>query len=340
MKNFEIHGRLGTCSIHVGKRFEEVDSLLSGRRAIIVTDTNVEKLHAARFPHVPVIAIGMGEGVKTLDTAGYLYRRLTELGCDRSTMLLGVGGGIVCDVTGFVAATFLRGLPFAFAPTTLLAQVDAAIGGKNGVNLDGYKNLVGTIQQPEFVLCDPAFLDTLPAEELKNGFAEIIKAGAVADASLFVQLADHHEEIQRRDANLLNEVTAAAVQVKVSIVNRDETELGERRLLNFGHTLGHALEKVFGISHGSAVAIGMAFAADVSASKGLLPAEDSRRLKSVVANYKLPTQIPMGSKDKLLDAMQKDKKRAGEHIHMILLKSLGQAVDVQVKVSELGRLLP
>jgi len=340
MTTLHIHGNLGSCPVYIGERSQSLESLLKGRSTILVTDTTVQGLHAGRFPHLPILAIGTGEGIKCLSTVEQLYRQLSDLQADRSTVLVGVGGGIVCDLTGFVAATYLRGVPFAFVPTTLLAQVDAAIGGKNGVNLDGYKNLIGTFRQPEFILCDPSFLETLPADELRNGFAEIIKAAAIADGSLFGLIAERHSEIQRCDAELLQNVMTAAVAVKVSIVNRDETEQSERRLLNFGHTLGHALERVFGIRHGEAVAIGMIIAADLSVRRGLLAKEECELLRKVIAKYGFPTDLPVGSRDRLVDAMGKDKKRAGRKIHMILLKSLGHAADVELDMHDLGSLLP
>lgn len=340
MTTLEIRGKHGNCPILIGERIEALGARLRERPVVLVSDTTVQHFHAGRFPKAPLITIGTGEGAKCLSTVEHVYRRLVDLKADRSTMLVGIGGGVVCDITGFVASTYLRGVPFAFVPTTLLAQVDAAIGGKNGINLDGYKNLIGSFRQPEFVLCDPSLFSTLSETDLRNGFAEIIKAAAIADASLFDLLAIQHAKILKRHDNVLHEVMSAAVRVKVGIVNRDETELHERRLLNFGHTLGHALETTFGLNHGEAVAVGMAFACDISVRQGLLGETEGTRLKRTIATYGLPIDVPGGSRHKLVDAMQKDKKRFGEKLHMILLKSLGQAVDVEVDARNLKELLP
>jgi 3-dehydroquinate synthase len=263
-----------------------------------------------------------------------LYRRLVELGVDRSSFILAIGGGLVCDIAGFTASTFLRGIPFAFAPTTLLAQVDAAIGGKNGVNFQGYKNMVGLVRQPRFVLCDLEVLRTLPARQRAGGFAEVIKAAAIADLSLFKHMERYRAELRRLDMAPLTRVISSAVRVKADIVARDEMESGERKKLNFGHTLGHALELTHKLPHGWAVSIGMALAADISVRRRGLAASDALRLKNLLEGYGLPTRCPF-NRAEVLAALRHDKKKTEAHLDFVLLRSLGQACLETVDFQEL-----
>jgi 3-dehydroquinate synthase len=284
--------------------------------------------------------MGTGEGSKTLATAQLLYRSLLEREADRRSWLVGVGGGIVCDVTGFVASTYLRGLPFGFVASTLLAQVDASVGGKNGVNLDGFKNLVGTFRQPRFVLCDLELLSTLPARELRCGLAELIKAAAVARPSLFAFLEERAGDVLALEPASLERAVLEAVEIKAGIVAADETEQGQRRKLNFGHTLGHAIEATRQLPHGEAVSIGMAVASDLSVRLGLLPAQEARRLEQLLERVGLPTRAEL-DRDAVLAAMAVDKKRAGDEVHLVLLQGqLGNAVVRPVPIKELEALLP
>jgi 3-dehydroquinate synthase len=261
-----------------------------------------------------------------------------EMGADRGTFILGIGGGIVCDITGFAASIYLRGLTFGFISTTLLSQVDASVGGKNGVNFDGYKNMVGVFNQPDFVICDIDMLKTLPEKELLNGCAEIVKHGAIADKDLFAYLEKNYQGIFNLNINVIEKVVYDSIMIKSEIVNRDEREKGERRKLNFGHTIGHAIEKVIGISHGEAVGIGMVVAARLSEKKGLLTSEDMVRIETLLGNLKLPTEISTDP-EKLFEAMTKDKKREGDSIHFVLLEGIGQAVIEEISIKELKAVL-
>jgi 3-dehydroquinate synthase len=250
-----------------------------------------------------------------------------------------MGGGIVCDIAGFVASTFLRGVRFGFVATTLLAQVDASVGGKNGVNFQGYKNMVGLFHQPEFVICDPELLKTLPQKEISCGLAEIVKHGAIADADMFAYLEQHAEDILALDRQAIQNLVIASVRIKSAMVKRDETEKGERRLLNFGHTFGHAIEKitgikVAGISHGEAVSRGMAIAAALSVKKDLLTADEDKRLRALLNTLKLPTYFGLETKA-VVNAIGKDKKREGNWIHFILLNGIGSAIVDKISLEEL-----
>ncbi|MGI5865081.1 MAG: 3-dehydroquinate synthase, partial [Myxococcales bacterium] len=251
-------------------------------KLIIVTDATVRRLHGARFPDAPVIEIGQGEAAKTLTTVASIYERFLELELDRSAFVLAIGGGIVCDVAAFAASTWMRGVPFGLVPTTLIAQADAGIGGKNGVNLREYKNLVGVFRQPSFCLCDTSFLTTLPDRELRCGLAEVIKHGAIADRALFEFVEERAPALLDLAPDALDRVVSDSLRIKAGIVAIDETEQGERRKLNFGHTLGHAIERIAGLPHGEAVSVGMVLAARLSARRGMLEAKDADRLEALL----------------------------------------------------------
>ncbi|MEE4608567.1 MAG: 3-dehydroquinate synthase [Desulfobacteraceae bacterium] len=336
MKTIDIDGLSGRSTIYVGARLEDIPAALPLDRTVIVTDPVVRKALNGSFPPCPVVDIGTGEAAKTLDTVAAVYRRFINLGLDRDCFVLAIGGGVVCDLAGFAAATYLRGVRFGFAPTTLLAQVDASVGGKNGVNIDGYKNMVGLFAQPEAVWCDSTVLRSLPAREIGCGMAEIIKHGAIADLELIERLEAEREAALALDPDVIADLVHRSVQIKAAVVARDERESGERRQLNFGHTFGHAVEKVTGAPHGEAVARGMALAARLSCTLGLLTAADARRLLDLITAYGLPTGID-GEPEALMDALAKDKKRAGDQVHFVLLESLGRAVVRPIPLAALEK---
>jgi 3-dehydroquinate synthase len=243
---------------------------------------------------------------------------------------------VVCDVAGFVASTYMRGLRFGFVATSLLAQVDASVGGKNGVNLGGFKNLVGTFNQPEFVLCDLRLLNSLPEAEVANGMAEIVKHALIADAGLFAFLEERAEQALALDPATIERLVADSVAIKAGVVGRDEREAGERRKLNFGHTFGHALEKVGRLSHGEAVSIGMVVAAGLSAKLGRLPAAAYQRMIALLRRLRLPISTA-ADPGRLLEAVRRDKKRAAARIHFVLLDDIGHASVEEVDIRELER---
>ncbi len=334
METITLNTDSGLSRILIGERLENLQRYIPVAKPIIITDVNVGKLYPLDSMAAEVITIGSGVGIKTLDTVQEIYAQLLSSRADRSSFIVGMGGGIVCDIAGFVASTYLRGVRFGFVATTLLAQVDASVGGKNGVNFQGYKNMVGLFHQPEFVICDPELLKTLPPKEISCGLAEIVKHGAIADADLFAYLEQHAEDILALDRPVIEKLVLASVRIKSSIVNRDETEKGERRLLNFGHTFGHAIEKVTGVAHGEAVSMGMVIASALSVKRGLLSAEEDQRLRVVLKNLKLPTRLETRSQ-KMLDAITKDKKRTGDRVHFVLLNGIGNARVDQLTMQEL-----
>jgi len=338
LKKIKIQGNTGHSQIFVGERLQNIASYLDHKQVIIITDENVAAIYEKDFPKADVIKIGTGEGVKTIQTVEQIYQRLIELEADRSVFLLGIGGGIVCDITGFAASTFLRGVGFGYVPTTLLAQVDASVGGKTGVNFMGYKNMVGVFNQPEFVVCDPHVLKTLPQRELVSGFAEIIKHAAIADESYFSFLEKNITKALALDPEILQQIIYDSVVIKADVVNRDETEKGERRKLNFGHTFGHAVEKTAGIPHGEAISVGMIVASLLSMNKKMLTEKDVDRLKNLLVLFNLPIEIK-ADKAKMIDALARDKKREGDDIYFILLPGIGRAVVEKITLAELESVL-
>jgi 3-dehydroquinate synthase len=307
---------------------------------IAIVDEQVQEWFTHYFPTIPFITVQAVEAVKTLDTIEKLTLDLLNEEADRTFFLLGVGGGIVCDITGFLASTYMRGVRFGFIPTTLLAQVDAALGGKNGVNVSGYKNITGTFTQPEFVLCTTDVLDTLPARVFNAGMSEVIKAALIADATLFEFIEQHVREIINRKEPALSEVIRRAVQIKLDIVARDEKEKGERRKLNLGHTLGHAIERnVKNIMHGEAVGIGLAYAARFSQRQGWLTAADVLRITALLKRFRLPVD-PIIPVEELHETMMKDKKKSGVLLHFIALTAIGKAVEVDIDMANFKFLIP
>ena len=338
MKSVKLDTPIGKSLILIGERLENLKKYLPGKKPIMITDTNVQKHWGHYFPPGAVITIDTGEGIKTLDTVSGIYDQLLELNADRGSFIVGIGGGIVCDVTGFVASTYMRGVRFGFVSTTLLSQVDASVGGKNGVNFGGYKNIVGVFSQPEFVICDQNLLQTLPPRDFQCGFAEIVKHGAIADDHLFAYLEHNWSRALEHDPEVIEKVVHDSVMIKSTIVNRDATEQGDRRKLNFGHTLGHAIEKVLKVPHGEAVSAGMVLASKLSEKKGYLQIEDSTRLSNLLEKFNLPVRLEF-NRQQVFEAIGKDKKWEGDRLKFVLLKKIGQAVVNEISIHELDEVL-
>lgn len=324
----------------VGDVLPSLESWLpAGRRVIVITDPNVFGIYGDVIGRYEHIIIGTGEENKTLAAVGDIYRRLIEMGADRRCYIVGFGGGIVTDVAGFAASTYLRGVGFGFVATSLLAQVDASVGGKNGVNVDGYKNMAGVFNQPDFVLCDTGVPGTLPPREFRAGLAEMIKAGIIADPTLFEMFEHHTPGELLADRELLARAIVASVRVKARIVEADEREAGERRKLNLGHTVAHAVEKLSRrYNHGEAVGIGMAAVADVAVKLGMLPEGDRSRIVAAIEKAGLPTRadIPRGE---ISAALTHDKKVEDGGLWLVVPRGIGD-VDVRhTAFTELEELL-
>lgn len=336
MQSIIVEGQTGRSHIMVGESLANLSNHLPPGRTIIITDENVARLYQDQFPDCDVITIGLGEKIKTLITIENIYDQLIDLEADRTTFIVGVGGGIVGDITGFAASTYMRGLRFGFVPTTLLAQVDATVGGKNGVNFKGFKNMVGVFNQPQFVIADINVLKTLPPAEIACGLAEIVKHACIMDAAYFGEIENQCDAIARLDAAVMRKLVYDSVAIKADVVNQDEREAGVRRKLNYGHTIGHALEKTLGISHGEAVSMGMVLAAELSMQKGFISHQEVERIRSLLTRLHLPLEVDFDCQA-VVDALGKDKKRESDNIKFVLLKGIGQALIEDIAIEELRR---
>ena len=308
---------------------------LSGK-AVIITDTTVRGLYADALTggladdgfRVEVLEVPAGEEQKTLETAGKLYQRLTGAYAERTTPVLALGGGVVGDLAGFVAATYMRGVPLVQVPTTLLAQVDSSIGGKTAVDHGQLKNMIGVFYQPRFVAADVDTLKTLPEVEFANGMAEAVKMAAIMSKDLFDYIEKNLEKARALDTAVLEEVIYRNAKLKAKVVSTDEKESDLRAILNFGHTVGHAIEAVsgFGLKHGQAVAIGMVAEAEISRRLGWLDGDSVTRLKEVIKKTGLPIGMPAMNIDEIMTAMRHDKKVTGDTVRFVLLSSIGEAI--------------
>lgn len=305
-------------------------------RALVITTPPVAKHYGVRALRAlrrggfrpALLTVSDGEGSKRPAVLTRLYEDMLDAGADRDTLVVALGGGVVGDLAGFAAATLLRGLPLVHVPTTLLAMVDSSIGGKTGINLPRGKNLVGAFHQPRMVFSDVAVLKTLPPKELRAGLAEVVKHAAIRDARLFAKLEKEAERLAAGDIDLLAPIVARNCRIKADVVSRDEKESGLRMLLNFGHTLGHAVEALTGyrrVLHGEAVAMGMVFAARRSEALGLCAGGTAGRLEALLKRIGLPTELPDFARADYLRALLSDKKRRGARLHFVALREIGRA---------------
>jgi 3-dehydroquinate synthase len=317
-------------------------------KAVIITDTNVNPLYTAVLQQsladagfsVNVLEVPAGEGTKTLETAASLYDRLSDVYTERSTVILALGGGVIGDLAGFVAATYKRGIPYIQVPTSLLAMVDSSIGGKTAVDRGKLKNIVGVFYQPRMVIADIGALKTLPPVELSNGMAGVIKTAAIGDAEFFKYLEGNMGRAMALDISVLEKIVRDSAVQKAGVVGRDEKESGERIILNYGHTIGHAIEAVsdFKIKHGQAVSIGIVAANRIAFRRGLLADNEAVRIRNVLEQAGLPVTIPdfsTGEKERVLEVIKHDKKVFNSKVRFVLLKSIGRPVIVDDVAPEL-----
>lgn len=306
------------------------DKWIKGKDCLIVTNETVAPLYLDVMKSniddktIEVITIKDGEHYKTIDTWSKIIDKLTAMRANRDTTIIALGGGVLGDIAGFAAATFMRGLPYIQVPTTLLAQVDSSVGGKTGVNHKDGKNLIGSFYQPTMVISDIDVLSTLPDREYKCGLAEIIKYGAIFDVDFFAWLENNMSELLTRAPKKLIYAISRSCQIKANIVGEDEFEIGKRAILNFGHTFGHALENIMGygeLLHGEAVAIGMIIASKLSPINSV----ERNRLISLIKSANLPHKIELNDENQMLDAMKTDKKVKNKKLRFVLLRSLGEA---------------
>jgi 3-dehydroquinate synthase len=316
--------------------FNKLSAITDKKNAVIVTDENVFTAHQSKFKGWNVIVLKPGEEYKIQATADAVIETLLGMEADRKTTLIGVGGGVITDLTGYVSSVYMRGIEVGFVPTTILAMVDAAIGGKNGIDVGEYKNMVGVIRQPEFLLYDTSFLASLPESHWSDGFAEIIKHASIKDSAMFSLLENENIDSLKKNTKLLAEIIQRNALLKSGVVKKDEFEKGDRKLLNFGHTLGHAIETQYEITHGQAISIGMHYACKLS--EELIGFKDTERVVSLLTQYGLPVDANF-KLEKVMGIMKMDKKRVRKTIHYVLLKKIGNGVLQELEFKRLEKLL-
>jgi 3-dehydroquinate synthase len=322
-----------------------------GTKYGVISDDRVAALHGSRFMQsltdagirAELLTFPAGEASKHLQTVAALSSELAQRGFDRKDALIALGGGVTGDITGFLASIYLRGIPFVQVPTTLLSQVDSSVGGKTGVDIPEGKNLVGTFYQPKAVYIDIDVLNTLPADELRGGLAEVIKYGVIHDAEFFAFLEQNREAVFALQQDVLTKLIARCCEIKAWVVEQDEREGGLRRILNFGHTIGHAVEaaSLFQLIHGYAVAIGMCAAANLSMRCDCLSVGDAQRIRCLIAAYGLPTTIPAGlEREAIKKYLLTDKKTVGGRVFYVLPERIGAVkITDQVRAEDVDAVL-
>ncbi|MFC1847235.1 3-dehydroquinate synthase [Chloroflexota bacterium] len=338
MKNIRVRLNSNGYSINIGAGLlaqtgRKLKRIGFSDKLIIITDPTVKSLYGSTLKHSLtssgfkplILEVPEGEEQKSLETAGRLYNELTNFYAERTTPILALGGGVIGDLAGFVAATYMRGVPLIQIPTTLLSQGDSSIGGKVAVNHGLLKNKIGAFYQPKLTISDISTLKTLPDKELTDGLAEIIKHGIILDRDFFTYLEENLDKIKALDDQVLETMIFRSAKIKAEVVEKDERDLGMRNILNYGHTVGHAIESVSELEvwHGDAVAIGMIAEARISNKMGILAKDELIRLEKLIGRAGLPTKIPSLQREKLIRAMQHDKKILQGKIRFVLPKSIG-----------------
>lgn len=306
------------------------------KNTVLITDENIFNAHGRRFKNWNTIVLKPGEEFKVQQTVDTVIEQLLDWGADRKTILVGVGGGVITDITGYIASVYMRGIRFGFVPTTLLAMVDASIGGKNGIDVGVYKNMVGVIRQPSFILHDMIFLNTLPQNEWENGFAEIIKHASIKDAAMFTELEATSFKVYQGRKKAICELVQRNAVLKTKLVQQDEFEKGDRKLLNFGHTLGHALENQYELSHGQAISIGMTYACHIS--EELAGFTETERVVGLLEKYNLPSYASFNKK-KAFAVLEKDKKKVRNEMSYVLLQKIGKGIVKTIPMEQLKSII-
>lgn len=314
--------------------FSKIGDLTDKGNTILITDENIFAKQPQKFSGWKTIILKAGEQFKDQKAVDEVIAQLIELNADRQSMIVGVGGGVVTDVAGYAASIYMRGIKFAFAPTSILGMVDASNGGKNGVDVGVYKNLVGVFNQPEFLWYDYSFLETLPDEEWINGFAEIIKHACIRDESMFHFLEEKTMKYFHSSKGNIGKLIERNVDIKYNVVANDEREAGERKLLNFGHTIGHAIENTSKLPHGSAVSIGMVAACVISEKVNGFSKEGTEKVKQLISNYQLPITLDI-DKEKTWGILLHDKKKSGTNMNFVVLDEIGKASIKKISLTDL-----
>lgn len=318
--------------------FSMLEELFPKEKIVLVTDENVFEHHQSKFEGYKTIKLPAGEEYKQQKTVDGIIDQLLQWQADKQTVIVGIGGGVITDMAGYAAGIYKRGVRLVQVPTSVLAMVDAAVGGKNGVDVGPYKNQVGTIYQPEYILFDYSFLNTLPEAEWINGFAEIIKHACIKDAKQFEFLAGKTIKDFMQDPALVASLIEKNVGIKISIVLKDEQETGDRKLLNFGHTLGHAIEATYGLPHGHAISIGMVAAARISESINHFTAGEKQQVIDLLQQYQLPVTFSF-DQEKIWEILINDKKRENDSMSFILLDAIGTGIVQPIPLTKLKSLI-
>lgn len=313
-----------------------LSTITDKRSTVLLTDEHVYNAHLKRFKGWNTIVVKPGEEFKVQVTVDAVVEQLIQLEADRKTTLVGIGGGVVTDIAGYVASIYMRGIRFGFVPTTLLAMVDASIGGKNGIDVGVYKNMIGVIRQPSFILHDMIFLKTLPGLQWENGFAEIIKHACIKDPVMFRELETNSLKGYQSKQKLICDLVERNARIKSKVVASDEFEKGDRRLLNFGHTLGHAIENQYDLPHGHAVAIGMTYACHIS--EKLASFNNTDRVVQLLEKYSLPTYATF-DRQKAFEVLKMDKKRERNEMNYVLLEKIGKGVVQSIPLTRLETII-
>jgi 3-dehydroquinate synthase len=322
--------------IYIGELLTDLKKYIP-ENSIIITDKNVYKYYNSFISDYKSIIIKPGEQSKSIDTVDKIIEQLLKYGADRNTFLVGFGGGVITDITGFVASIFYRGLNFGYVSTTLLGQVDASIGGKNGVDFNSIKNVIGTIEQPKFILSDSDTLKTLQPPELMNGSIEAIKTALISDAILYNYLKKNYNQIMNLNTEIIEDIVYKTAKIKADIVMQDEKENDVRRILNFGHTVGHAIESLTGLSHGQAVREGMITATKLSVILSKLDNSKAIDIVEFLSGIKFQKKIKI-DKEEVFNYVLNDKKRFGNSIKLVLLKDIGVPVIKEIEIEKLRKL--
>lgn len=324
-------------SVYFDTSFGMLQDMVDKENTILITDENIFAKQTEKFSGWRTIVIQAGEQYKNQQAVDEVIEQLIEFNADRQTIIIGVGGGVVTDITGYAASVYMRGLKFGFVPTSILAMVDASIGGKNGVDVGVYKNLVGVINHPQFLLYDYSFLETLPEKEWINGFAEIIKHACIKDEPMFQLLQEKSLDYFHSSRENIGKLIQQNVEIKYNVVVNDEYETGERKLLNFGHTIGHAIENTAKLPHGSAISIGMIAACIISEKINGFSKAHTEKVKQLLSEYHLPVAFNI-DKEKTWNILLHDKKKSGTDMNFVVLDDIGKASIKKIPLPELRQI--
>ncbi len=334
----EIKTDSGLSKIKSFTSIEDKISNLESFHTFWIIDKRIYQLYNKKLKVNNMILIEANESNKNIQTVEKIIVELNKKGADRTSRLIALGGGVICDITGFVASIYMRGIDFQYIPTTLLSMVDASIGGKNGVNLKTSKNLIGVFNQPQAVYINTDFLESLSQRDFLSGLAEIIKYSLIFDITFYKYLTENRDKILSRDMDVLNKIVWKSIDIKAQIVIMDEKEKSLRMILNFGHTAGHAIESATNFTHGESVSIGMRIGIDLSFKLHLIDEKIHDELLKFLKNFCLPVEIPKGF-SKIMDRIKNDKKKVGDSINFVLIEKIGKARIVKLSIKKIIELI-